>query len=72
MDADVAQLLIICFPPLQPEFETRDRQWLDMKIYNNGVNPFELLALVEQCIFFLAFKSKKMMTSPLHIVTSAS
>lgn len=71
MDADVAQLLIICFPPLQPEFETRDRQWLYMKIY--GVNPFELLPLVEQCIsFFLAFKSKKMMTSPLHIVTSAS
>lgn len=69
MDADVAQLPIICFPPLQPEFGTRDRHWLHMKIY--GVNPFELLPLVEQCIL-LAFKSKKMMTSPLHIVTSAS
>lgn len=54
MDADVAQLLILCFPPLQPEFETRDRQWLYMKIY--GVNPFELLPLVEQCISFFGFQ----------------
>lgn len=45
MDVHEAQLTIICFPALQPEFETRDRQWLYMKMY--GVNPFEILPLVE-------------------------